>query len=108
MSKKFVVASVVALAVSVFGANAQFSTSEYGKGEIKTGSPGSSLFNTNSFSGIGGVSLSTLSSDLAADCSATTIPTGASFMDLNADGTLTCQEVVDTLDQTSDVSYIDQ
>lgn len=107
MKRKLAIATIMAASVSIFAAQAQFKTSEYGDGESKTGSPGSSLFNVNSFSSVGGADLSTLSSDLDADCSATTIPDSVSFMDTNADGTLTCQEVVDTLEATEGVSYTD-
>ena len=105
--RKLIVTAVTVCSVTSFAALAQFRTSEYGEGQNQTGSPGSSLFNVNSFSSVGGADLSTLSSDLDADCSATTIPSSVSFMDTNADGTLTCQEVVDTLEATAGVNYTD-
>jgi len=93
------------LSLSGFIAQAQFATSSYGLGEIKTGTPGSSLFNENSYDLIGGIDLSALSSTLDATCSATNFADAVSFMDTNADGILTCQEVVDVLAATSGISF---
>ena len=105
--RKIVLAAIIIGSATSFAAFAQFSTSEYGSGELNTGTPGTSLFDVNSFDALESENLSTVSADLGADCTASNLPDAIDFMDTDADGTLTCQEVVDVLESTSDVTFTD-
>ena len=88
-----------------FGAQANFSTSEYGTGQFNTGAVNSFIHGIDAFTPIASADLSGTITDLESDCTSTSFPDEIDFMDADANGTLTCQEVNSALASTTGVTY---